>query len=110
MTDIEKNALRIAELKGFTELTPWILKSANGVEHNKTDVLSCVKTYDGLMPIVFECNNLSPYGQGLNIAIYHNSIVFYDKSERKTTYDYNTELEFIHAIQLAVIKYLESKK
>ena len=52
MDKIESNAIRIAELKGFTEVTPWKLKSANGVEYNKSDVLSYGKTYDGLMQII----------------------------------------------------------
>lgn len=84
MINIEKNALRIAEL---LEYDKWRLD-------NIQDVLICRYTaYDYLMPIVFECTN-SCY----NYVVSDLSI-----------FDYDTEHEFIEAIQLVIIKYLELK-
>ena len=99
MNNIEQNALRIAELK-------YPLIKGDDPNLHKLNLFGISKryrTYEGLMPIVFECNksnidypiNINPHqitaypGDGLDI------------------YGYNTETEFIEAIQLAVIKYLE---
>ena len=90
MNNLERNAIKIAELIGLPT-TP-----------SNTFVF---EYYNGLMPIVFECNKsdvdypitMNPYqikaypGDGLDI------------------YGYHTEPEFIEALQLAVIKYLELK-
>ena len=98
MTKSETNALRIVEL-----LYPNI--DINGIEKYK----EFFSTYNGLMPIVFECNSNSSYGDILNISIYYSTVVVYVDSERKNTYWYYTESKFIEAIQLACIKYLELK-
>ena len=94
MTKLETNALRITEL-----LYPDI--DINGIEKYK----EFFSSYQGLMPIVFECNKsdvdypitMNPYqvkaypGDGMDI------------------YGYTTEPEFIEALQECVIKYLELK-
>ena len=96
MNNIEQNALRIAKLMGFI-----IKDDLNELEY----LIAKFNDYNGLMPIVFECNksnidypiNINPYrlnaypGDGLDI------------------YEYGTEPEFIESIQLACIKYLELK-
>ena len=98
MTNLETNALRITEL-----LYPDI--DINGIEKYKLFFSS----YEGLMPILFECNSKSPYGDIFNISIYYDSVVIYINSERDSSYYYETEPKFIEAIQLACIKYLELK-
>ena len=94
MTKLETNALRITEL-----LYPDI--DINGIEKYK----EFFSTYNGLMPIVFECNksnidypiNINPH----NVTAYPCGTL--------DIHSYNTEPEFIEALQLACIKYLELK-
>ena len=99
MNKLETNALRIAELIGYS-LDNIDFKIASKELFTK---------YNGLMPIVFECNSKSPYGDIFNISIYYDSVVIYINSERDSSYYYETEPKFIEAIQLACIKYLEVK-
>lgn len=96
MTNLETNALRIIGL-----LYPDI--DINGIEKYK----EFFSTYNGLMPIVFECNG----GEHYVITINWN-VRLEDKTNGKTLYyDFRvgltTEPEFIEAIQECVIKYLE---
>ena len=110
MTKLETNALRIAELMGwkyqYTDRWSRIeTYSKNELTKSSVELKRLFSSYNGLMPIVFECNKsdvdypitMNPYqikaypGDGMDI------------------YGYNTEPEFIEAIQLACIKYLELK-
>ena len=98
MTKSETNALRIVEL-----LYPNI--DINGIEKYK----EFFSTYNGLMPIVFECNN----NTNMEIHIYPPTVQLLGYKKYVFGYKNNldkTEPEFIEAIQLAVIKYLELKK
>ena len=98
MTKIQTNALRIIEL-----LYPDI--DINGIEKYK----EFFSTYNGLMPIVFECNN----NTNMEIHIYQPTVQLLGYKKYVFGYKNNldkTEPEFIEAIQLAVIKYLELKK
>ena len=116
MNNLEQNALRIASLLG------WIPESEDSEQYrligdniigwyrqHKNSLIRIYTSYDGLMPIVFECNS------GANntaIKILDKKVIFgeYDfMNEFDVTRGiaYSTEPLFIHAIQLAVIKYLE---
>ena len=99
MNNLETNALRIAELMGYNVDNVDFKIASKGL----------FTKYDYLMPIVFECNSNSSYGDILNISIYYSTVVVYVDSERKNTYWYYTESKFIEALQLACIKYLELK-
>ena len=90
MNNLETNALRIAELIGLPT-TP-----------SNTYVF---EQYNGLMPIVFECNK-SNVDYPINIC--PHQIQEYP-GDALDIYSYDTEPEFIEAIQLACIKYLELK-
>ena len=97
MTKSETNALRIVEL-----LYPNI--DINGIEKYK-DFFS---SYNGLMPIVFECNN----NTNMEIHIYPPTVQLLGYKKYVFGYKNNldkTEPEFIEAIQECVIKYLELK-
>ena len=94
MTKLETNALRIIGL-----LYPDI--DINGIEKYK----EFFSSYGGLMPIVFECNK-SDIDYSITINPYQVKAYPYDEID---IYDYNTEPEFIEALQLACIKYLELK-
>ena len=109
MTKLERNALRIIEL-----LYPDI--DINGIEKYK----EFFSTYNGLMPIVFECNGVfaSNVSHEIEISRYFVRIHIADLNQPADvvpeidsySFDYNfTEPEFIEAIQLACIKYLEIK-
>ena len=94
MTKLETNALRIIEF-----LYPDI--DINGIEKYK-DFFS---SYNGLMPIVYECNK-SNVDYPININ--PPQITAFPGNDLDI-YRYDTEPEFIEALQLAVIKYLEIK-
>ena len=109
MTKLETNALRIIEL-----LYPDI--DINGIEKYK----HFFSSYNGLMPIVFECNSVfaSNVSHEIGISRYFVSIHIADLNQSADvvpeidsySFDYNfTEPEFIEAIQECVIKYLELK-
>ncbi len=91
MNKLETNALRIIEF-----LYPDI--DINGIEKYK----EFFSSYQGLMPIVFESNNTD-----YEIHLYSSCVQL--NTDDILIFDYNTELEFIEAIQLACIKYLELK-
>ena len=97
MTKLETNALRIIEL-----LYPDI--DINGIEKYK----QFFSSYNGLMPIVFECNN----NTNMEIHIYPPTVQLLGYKKYVFGYKNNldkTEPEFIEAIQECVIKYLELK-
>ena len=97
MTKLETNALRITEL-----LYPNI--DINGIEKYK----QFFSSYNGLMPIVFECNN----NTNMEIHIYPPTVQLLGYKKYVFGYKNNldkTEPEFIEAIQECVIKYLELK-
>ena len=97
MTKSETNALRIVEL-----LYPNI--DINGIEKYK----EFFSSYNGLMPIVFECNN----NTNMEIHIYPPTVQLLGYKKYVFGYKNNldkTEPEFIEAIQECVIKYLELK-
>ena len=108
MSNIGQNALRIIEL-----LYPDI--DINGIEKYK----EFFSSYQGLMPIVFECNSVfaSNVSHEIEISRYFVSIHIADLNQSADvvpeidsySFDYNTEPEFIESLQLAVIKYLEIK-
>ena len=95
MTKLETNALRIIEF-----LYPDI--DINGIEKYK----EFFSTYNGLMPIVFECNN----NTNMEIHIYPPTVQLLGYKKHVFGYKDNlnkSEPEFIEAIQECVIKYLE---
>ena len=96
MNNLQTNALRIIEL-----LYPDI--DINGIEKYK----EFFSSYQGLMPIVFECNS----GISFGITIKPDDIMLHNYTKEKYWFDFNykKESEFIEAIQLACIKYLELK-
>ena len=94
MNKLQTNALRIIEI-----LYPDI--DINGIEKYK----EFFSTYNGLMPIVFECNR-SYVDYPITMNPYQVKAYPGDEID---IYGYNTEPEFIEAIQLACIKYLELK-
>ena len=108
MNKLETNALRIIEL-----LYPDI--DINGIEKYK----HFFSSYEGLMPIVFECIGLfaSNVSHEIEISRYFVRIHIADLNQSADvvpeidsySFDYNTEPEFIEALQLACIKYLEIK-
>ena len=108
MNKLETNALRIAELMG------WI-SNDEGAENTFVQVYS---SYNGLMPIVFECN------VGFNVFqiqfdskqvrfLRNNYQIEFDHGDGGIYYDSQDdeplEFLFIEKIQKAVIKYLELK-
>ena len=93
MNNLERNAIKIAELIGLPT-TP-----------SNTYVF---EQYNGLMPIVFECNN----NTNMEIHIYPPTVQLLGYKKYVFGYKNNldkTEPEFIEAIQECVIKYLELK-
>ena len=106
MSNIEKNALRIAELLGYKKVLDMYCKNGQSFHEHKIETFS---SYNGLMPIVFECNGGEHYGITINW-----SVRLTDKTNGKNLYyDFRvglkTETEFIESIQQACIKYLELK-
>ena len=121
MNNLETNALRIAELMGwkyqYTDRWSRIeTYSKNELTKSSVELKRLFSSYNGLMPIVFECNQSS---NDITIDIDCNDVVLtqYNSNYKLVcTYGINgeqtfikTEETFIKAIQLAVIKYLELK-
>ena len=98
MNKLQTNALRIAELKGWSS-------DDEGADKTFMQVFS---SYNGLIPIVFECNADINY----RIHIYEECVIFStaDGEMLLPKLKYELEPEFIESLQLAVIKYLELKK
>ena len=106
MNNIETNALRIAELLGYKKVLDMYCKNGQSFHEHKIETYS---SYNGLMPIVFECNSGVDYGITVNW-----SVRLTDKKHGETLlYAFNIigdgAESFIQAIQLACIKYLELK-
>ena len=100
MNNLEQNALRIADLINPNRALRTFWRDADIYKFS---------SYQGLIPIVFECNKSEHYGITINW-----SVRLTNKTDGKTLYykfkvTLRTESEFIEAIQLAVIKYLELK-
>lgn len=126
MTNIEQNAMRIAELIGNDNedgcnayervidccgYTEWILNE------NKA-IIKTFSSYQGLMPIVFECNTgfntfAIRIGENQIQLLRNNKYVEFDHGDggiyHDACEDEPLEFLFIEKIQLAVIKYLELK-
>ena len=107
MNNIETNALRIAELINPNRALRTFWRDADIYKFS---------SYNGLMPIVFECNK-SELDMTIDIDM-NDVIVTQYKSNHKNIFTYGiyqenefikSENTFIEAIQLAVIKYLELK-
>ena len=110
MNNLETNALRIAELMGYKPFGERIDGLPMGYTLNNSswatcDIIPKFIDYNGLMPIVFECNK-SNVDYPININPHQITAYPCDALD---IYSYNTEPEFIEALQLAVIKYLEIK-
>ena len=121
MNNLETNALRIAELMEwkyqYTDRWSRIeTYSKNELTKSSVELKRLFSSYNGLMPIVFECNQSS---NDITIDIDCNDVVLTQyNSNYKLVCTYGiygeqtfikTEETFIEAIQLAVIKYLELK-
>ena len=111
MNNLQTNALRIAELMGYEQSKAEHVLIRHRVGHNKKEILDVFSSYQGLMPIVFECNN--SHFSVIQVAhLYRRNYILFVDVNDCTSNDpvyYETEPEFIEAIQLAVIKYLEIK-
>ena len=118
-TNTEANALRIAELMGYKQSEVKHILIINEIRCNKKEILDTYSSYQGLMPIVFECNGVfaSNVSHEIEISRYFVRIHIADLNQSADvvpeidsySFDYNTEPEFIEAIQSACIKYLELK-
>lgn len=103
MNNIEQNALRIAELKGFI-----IKDDTKELEY----LIAKFNSYNGLMPIVFECNSDDYISFTMTSTCFHVSELNTIKPMRDRLNNYpfgKSEESFIEAIQECVIKYLEVK-
>ena len=119
MNNLETNALRSAELMGYEQSKVEHVLIRHRVGHNKKEILEEYYSYNGLMPIVFECNSVfaSNVSHEIEISRYFVRIHIADLNQSADvvpeidsySFDYNTEPEFIEALQLACIKYLELK-
>ena len=119
MNNLETNALRIAELMGFEQSAVEHILMKHEFMYNKKGILDRYSDYNGLMPIVFECNSVfaSNVSHEIEISRYFVRIHIADLNQSADvvpeidsySFDYNTEPEFIEALQLACIKYLELK-
>ena len=106
MNNLETNALRIAELMGYKKAVKGsYYTNGDGVYYFPDSITIKFSSYNGLMPIVFECNS-GDIDYPINI---NPSQVTAYPGDRLDIYDYKSEPEFIEAIQLACIKYLELK-
>ena len=110
MNNLETNALRIAELMGYKY--DYIDKYgerrySNGSPSESEGYLTMwFSSYNGLMPIVFEC----AFSGLMDFEIFSfDRKIFVEIETIDGGNPINTEPEFIKAIQLAVIKYLELK-
>ncbi len=108
MNKLQTNALRIAELMGWSS-------DDEGADKTFMQVFS---SYNGLMPIVFECNtgdNLLAirFDEDKVDLLRNNKWIEFDPSDGGLyQVDYEEEPNenfFIQALQLACIKYLELK-
>ena len=126
MNNLETNALRIAGLMGW-RYNPIFQQNtldcntyfADAVKISSNDeLIELYSSYNGLMPIVFECNT----GDNLFAIRFDEDKVDLLRNNKRIEFDpsdgglYQVDYEeepnenfFIEALQLAVIKYLELK-
>ena len=127
MNNIEQNALRIAELLGWNpdsrdnNVYNIVIENRGPNEWLRQPQYAVVKTfssYNGLMPLVFECNagfnTVAIIINEDNVQLLNNNkYVEFDHGDGGIYYDANDdeplEFLFIEKIQLACIKYLELK-
>ena len=107
MNNIEQNALRIAELRPtYIENVPMGKK----ILQSNVRCIEIYSSYNGLMPIVFECNKSDDYSLTMTSNCVHLSELHTMKPMKDKLNNYkigDTEPEFIEALQECVIKYLE---
>lgn len=114
MNNIEQNALRIAELTG-TFMYNKFARMGQLMSEKRGEKVKCIEyysSYQGLMPIVFECEMSEDHSITITSSSVHISELHTSKpmSKRNSSYAIkNTKESFIEAIQLACIKYLELK-
>lgn len=117
MTDkIKENAIKIIKLLGLGLTLPQniILTSNESYnlllnpikEQKENSFIELYSSYNGLMPIVFECNKSEI---DINIFLYPKYLCIVNGNHKPINYKYNTESEFILALQECIIKYLEVK-
>lgn len=110
MNNIEKNALKIAELVGY-KLTAETY-TFEGRWYYECEIRESFSSYNGLMPIVFESRRTG----GKYFISIGNDYIAVDShingwiNEASFVYNRDSEPEFIESIQSAIIKYLELKK
>jgi hypothetical protein len=111
MNNIEKNAIRIAELIGYKRTDDGIYVLHDRFTCSQYKLIEGFSSYEGLMPIVFESRRTdSKYFISIgNDYIALDSHINGWINETSVTYNRNSEPELIEAIQLACIKYLELK-
>ena len=118
MTDkIKQNAIKIIKLLGLGLTLPQniILTSNESYnlllnpikEQKENSFIELYSSYNGLMPIVFECNTNT--NMNTEIRILQDSIRFIYLYQLHVANDYFTEIEFVLALQECIIKYLEVK-
>ena len=102
-----ENAIKIAELLG-------IKRHILDFGESRIPARFYYSSYNGLMPIVFECNS-SHGNYHWEIEIKVNNIKLLELCDSQETiyivdtYTYQTQPEFILALQECIIKYLEVK-
>ena len=106
---IKENAIKIAELKNEIPKkvphTKWY-RIGEYLVADVTTNTAIYESYNVLMPIVFECN-MSEID--INIFLYPKYLCIVNGNHKPINYKYNTESEFILALQECIIKYLEVK-
>lgn len=121
MSKLETNALRIAELMGwiydYTDQYGEHRYSKGLPSESEKYLIMRFSSYNGLMPIVFECNKSKDFyypriyinPQGYDTISIFNYCDSQELSDLVANFDYNreSEPEFIEALQLACIEYLE---
>lgn len=106
---IKQNAIKIAELKNEIPKKVSHTKWYRICEYLVADVTTntaIYESYNGLMPIVRECNNSKI---NINIFLYPNYLCIVNSYHKPIIHKFDNEPEFILAIQECIIKYLEVK-
>ena len=111
---IESNAIKIAEL--LETASPELYKKFS--DYSLTHVIGekehwekYFSSYNGLMPIVFECN-MGPAKYGFIDIQFKRKYVQYLCDENPAYFEFlefDDEYKFMEALQLCCIKYLEVK-
>ena len=106
---IKENAIKIAELRHKTPDVKDI--SCPIYKQRINDLSKTYSSYDGLMPIVFECN-MGPAKYGFIDIQFKRKYVQYLCDENPAYFEFlefDDEYKFMEALQLCCIKYLEVK-